>query len=301
MKHREIRLLRSLRAAQAFATAHAHRMPHVARSGVRTRLDDLLTTVAAHADRQAANDVSARMATCTYRAMRAALIRDHMLPIVKIAALEEADSPEMSALRLPPRWATPERLHADALAMAETAARSAHRFTAAGLPPDFAEQLTAAAHAMLAAAGTKTGRRLARGQATAGVRLTIAAARRTLAALDAMVVSAIHGDESLLTAWKSAIRPERRRRRASAAIAAAAAPAAESPGVALVAIDASTAAIESTVPTAAEPARLPAAEQPVRWLSDGLMGALVRMLPGTRVSNRQPSGDRVGESSSLAP
>jgi len=274
MKSREARLAQSLRAAQRFIADNAHRIPGVAHSGARSRLDELLRNVATHADMQAAGDTSGRMATRTRHAMRAALLRDHILPIVRIAAAESHALPDMSVLRLPPRHATPERLHAYAAGMAEAAARSAHVFTAAGLPADFVERLTQAADAMLAAVDAQTSRRLERGEATAGVRVTIAAARRMIGVLDAMVTSEIHGDVPLLRAWKSAIHPERARRRAPAAIAAL------PPGVALVAIAASTA------PAEAQPALLPAAEHPVRRLGDGLVGVLVRMLPRARSWSR---------------
>jgi len=91
-KSREVRLAQSLRAAQGFIADNAHRTPDVARSDARSRLDELLQTIAAHA--------------------------------------------------------TPQRLHAYAAGVAETAARYAHIFTAAGLPADFAERIIQAADAV---------------------------------------------------------------------------------------------------------------------------------------------------------
>ena len=280
MKQSQARLAQSLRAVQGFIANHADRLPGVARSGARRKLDELVQTFSDDADSQAASDLAAQMATREHHALRTALLRDHMQPIVKIAALEASALPALSVLRMPPRWASPERLHAYALGMADSAAQSAHVFTAAGLPANFAEQLTDAADATLAAVGARTSRRQARARATAGVRVTISAARRAVGALDALVTSALHTDAALLVAWKSAIHPERGRRRAAAAIAATAA---VSPGVALAAIAESSAFIESTE---FQPEQLPAAEHRIRQLSDRWRGAFVEVLSRTRIRRR---------------
>lgn len=244
MKNRESKKLKSLRAVHAFIADHAEQLPGVASSGALRRLEELLLTIDDHAAAQAASDLAAQISTRKRLALHAALLRDHMAPIVRIAAAESLASPQTSPLRMPPRWASPEQLRANAAGMAESAARSADVFTSVGLPADFADQLTGAADAMLASVCEQTRHRLARARATAGLRVSIAAARRMVGALDAMVTSALRADAALLRAWKAAFRPDRVPRSAAGSIGAAL------PGVSLMATSASSAVRAAELPDA---------------------------------------------------
>ncbi|HVB32217.1 MAG TPA: hypothetical protein VNE60_11870 [Gemmatimonadaceae bacterium] len=274
MKHTEANKLKSLRAAYAFIADRAEQLPGVASSGARRRLGELLSTIDDHAAAQAASDLAAQIATRKRHALHTALLRDHMAPIVSIAAAESLASPAVSPLRMPPRWTSPEQLRAHAAGMAEFAAQSAHLFISAGLPTDFAEQLNRAAGAMHASVNEHTRHRLARARATAGLRMAIAAARRTVSALDAMVTSELRADPALLRAWKVAIRPERVPRHAAGSSVAVA------PGVALVPMATSV---------AVQPVELPDAV----FVTPRIRAAMERMLAwalSSRISSARLSG-----------
>ncbi|MDE3217200.1 MAG: hypothetical protein KGO03_12400 [Gemmatimonadota bacterium] len=210
--------LQSLRSVQAFLDANAGRMPAVAMCGARRRLDELVTAADARATEQRAAELDAQIATRRFHALRTALVRGRMAPIVTVAAVEELSAPGLSPLRMPPRWATPEALHAHAAGMAAAAAPYAAAFSAAGLGDDFADRLIAAADAMLDALGERTRRLAARSGATKGLAATLRTGRLVVDALDAMVTSEVEGNPALLAEWAQAKRVERVRGAARAAV-----------------------------------------------------------------------------------
>lgn len=192
---------RALRAVQAFLDANATALAGVVSSGARKRLDDVIVALDGHAGLQSGSNLAARSATQTQRALREALLRDHMAPIAKIAASELPDSPELEPLRLPLGDPSPERLWALATGMAAAAAQHADVFTTAGLPPDFAAQLNTAADAMLASVDQREQSRATRIGATQGIKTLLSTGRKIVHALDALVKSVLKSDPPLLAAW----------------------------------------------------------------------------------------------------
>lgn len=204
--------LQSLRSVQAFLDANAERMPAVATCGARRRLDELVSVANAQAAEQSAADLDAQIATRRFHAVRTTLVRGRMAPIVAVAAAEKLDTPALSPLRMPPRWASPEVLRAHAAGLAAAAAPFAGIFTAAGLGDDFAPRLEAAADDLLAALGERTQRLAARSGATRGLADTLRTGRKVVQVLDAMVRSEVRGETALLAEWHAAQRVERVRR-----------------------------------------------------------------------------------------
>ena len=209
MKKPHAYTLQSLRSAQAFLDANAERMPDIATSGARRRLDELVTTALAQATEQSAADMEAQIATRRFHALRNALVRGHMAKFAAVATVEKAAIPDLSPFRMPPRWATPEALRAHAAGMASAAAPYAAVFSAAGLGDDFADRLMAAADDMLAALGERTQRLASRSGATRGLADTLRTGRLVVQLLDTMVRSEVEGDRALLTEWDAARRVER--------------------------------------------------------------------------------------------
>ena len=85
-------------------------------------LDDSLVELADHASVQNGQSRAGVSAIARRHALRAALLRDHMTPIAKIARLELAGTPELVSLSLPKDRPTVERLAALANGMAQAAA-----------------------------------------------------------------------------------------------------------------------------------------------------------------------------------
>ena len=209
MQTNQGRTLESLRAVQAFLTTHAVRLAAVVNSGQCRKLDAIVADIDGHVRAQSGNDLAAQSATQRHRSLREVLIRDHMAPIAKIAAAELSNSPELQPFRIPRGQPSAERLRALALGMAEAARPFSEVFTSSGLPDDFIAQCVAAADAMVAAIGARKGNRVARGEATAGLKANLSQGRKTVHALDALVKKALQGDRPLLAAWNIAKRVER--------------------------------------------------------------------------------------------
>jgi hypothetical protein len=195
--------LASLRAAQQFVAEHAERLPQVADTGARHRLDEIVSELDGLVADQAGNTLLARGSTRKLHAARRELIRDHMAPIASIARAELASTPELVSLRLPRGTPSVEKLAAAAEGMACEAARHAAVFIQAGLPHDFIKRLTAAAAAVVDAATERTRRRGRVSGATEGLKVRLAAGRRVVDVLDTFVRTATHEDPALLTQWRS--------------------------------------------------------------------------------------------------
>lgn len=217
--------LQSLRAVEEFLTANADRLGTVARSGARRELAETLAALDAHAADQAGSTYASRGTTQRNRALRRALVRDHMAPIVRMARTQLRPLPEGNVFQSPrPGWSV-ERLHAAAHGMAIATAPHRAEFARGGLDVDFIEALTAAADALTQAVSDRV---QARGQvsgATRGLRTLLSSGRKLVDLLDALVLRAAADDPALVASWRHV---KRIRRMPSAARVDAVAPEAAS-------------------------------------------------------------------------
>ena len=218
MQTKQGNMLQSLRNVEVFLDQNATQLDAVVQSDVRQRLTAAITSLQAQVSAQAEGSFGSKGATRKHKALRRALIRDHMIPIARIAAADLPDTPELHPLRLPRDGASAQRLAAAAYGMAETAQKYADVFTRATLPVDFAAQLTAAADAMIASIGDRTKNRLVRRGATAGLKNSLASARKIVGVLDALVRSRLQDQPSLVAAWESAKRVTQSPSRAIASV-----------------------------------------------------------------------------------
>src|SRR5437764_3417760 len=101
MQRRQGRRLEALRAIQRFLDVHAASLAHVSETGVRRKLDDTIAQLAHHVATQAGSELSGQGSTQKKRAVRRALLRDHVAPIARIAAAELTMTPELAPLRMP--------------------------------------------------------------------------------------------------------------------------------------------------------------------------------------------------------
>jgi hypothetical protein len=209
MQTRQGNMLQALRNVEVFLEQNAEELDGVVKSDVKQRLNDAIAALQVNVSAQSDGTFGSKGATQKHQALRRALIRDHMLPIARIAAADLPDTPEVQPLKMPPGTPTAQRLAAAAYGMAETAARYPDIFTKATLPPDFAAQLTAAADRMIASIGERTKSRLVRRGATQGLKTSLAGGRKIVGVLDALVRSTLRDDPKLLAAWESAKRVQK--------------------------------------------------------------------------------------------
>jgi hypothetical protein len=227
------RTLTSLRDAREFLSEHSDRLAGVAGSGATRRLDEILDDLAAQTTEQVSGALQAQGATRTQYALRHALIRYHIAPIVRIARIELAHTPEVEPFRMPRGTPPVPKLAAAAHGIAAAAAPHAALFISAGLPDDFIDQLTAAADALVDSVMERARHRGSVRGATTGIRKSLVVGRMLVAVLDSFVRRAAANDQALLASWDSARqvhrlggRPARRTLQAGAELPELSAPAA---------------------------------------------------------------------------
>jgi len=196
-------IMESLRAVQAFLDDNADRLAAVVKTGARQKLDDAIAELSGHASDQTGSNLTAQSATQKKRALRQALLRDHMAPIARIARAELPPTPAMEPLKMPKGKPTVERLVALAEGMAKAAAPFTDTFVSAGLPTDFVAQLNAASDALVGAVNERTQSRGRRGGATTGLKDKLSRARKIVHVLDAFVKTAAIDDPALLANWNA--------------------------------------------------------------------------------------------------
>lgn len=206
MNIRQGSVLESIRAVQNFLDKHADRLGEVNKTGVRQQLDQVVTDLTGHITSQTDHTFGGLGATRKMRALRRALVKDHMRPIARIATADLPPTPEVQPLTMPSGKPSAALLIARARGMAASAGRFATVFTGAGLPADFVAQLTAATDALEAARDQQTSTLSSRSGATDVLGDTLQRGRRIVGVLDSMVAKSLNDDPELMTAWKSAKR-----------------------------------------------------------------------------------------------
>jgi hypothetical protein len=194
-------VLQSLRAVQTFLDDHADRLAGVVASGARKDLDDLVAQLDVQIGEQSAGSISVKGATQKHRTLRTILMRDHMTPIARIAVASLPNTPEVQPLKMPRGQPSAQRLAAAAHGMAKAATPFADVFVHAGMPADFAAQLTTAADAMMHSVNDRTTIRGKRGGATKGLKSSLSQGRKVVHVIDAFVRTALQDDAGLLAHW----------------------------------------------------------------------------------------------------
>jgi hypothetical protein len=209
MQTRQGTMLDSLQNVQAFLDKNAEKLSGVVKTGARQMLADAIEALATHASDQSSSQVASEGAPRKQLALRQALVRDHMQPIVRIARADLPPTPEVEALRIPRGKPTPQRLAAAAHGMAKAARPFTAQFIAAGLPADFIEQLNSATEAMIASGHDRQQNRGVRSGATVGLGAKLTAGRKIVHVLDAFVTTALQDDAPLLASWNAVKRVRR--------------------------------------------------------------------------------------------
>jgi hypothetical protein len=202
MKARESVALCMFERAQGFFNANPDIAGSLATSTSRRTLDAVITDLRQSAADQGSSAAHGKGATQTQRALRAALLDDHMRPIAAIARQESHDGRLLPALRVSAKKRADSMLCVDALAMADAAAPHAGVFIAAGLALDFLDQLRTAAKALACMATHRSTHRSTGVMATVGIKLSIKRGRTAVQALDAVLSSRLRDNPAMLAQWK---------------------------------------------------------------------------------------------------
>jgi len=203
MQTKQGNMLRSLRAAESFLNDNAARLADVVNTGVRQELTDATTALAALVSDQSGHDLASQGATLNQRALRVTLIRDHMLPISRIARANLPQTPQIEPLRMPAGKPTAEILVAAATGMAKAALPYADVFIRAALPVDFIAQLEKAAQALLDSLNDREQSQGKRTGATTDLQAKLRDGRKIVHILDALVKSALKNEPGLLANWNA--------------------------------------------------------------------------------------------------
>lgn len=216
MKTVQGQVLESLHSCKSFLDTNDERLAGVAQSGAGQKLIRTIVDLESHVAGQTGNQLASQIATRTQRALREALLRDHMRPIACIAKAELTETPELESLRMPAGKPTVERLAALAHGMGQAALPFAPLFAAHGLPGDFVVRLERAADAMVAALVDRRAHRGRRVGDTKGLKEKLSRGRKLVHVLDAMIQSALRDEPALLAHWNSVKRVQRMTGRAAA-------------------------------------------------------------------------------------
>lgn len=205
MKRIQGKRLLALHAVQHYlsdeAGAHAAALADLVPRTMRTRLDDGLTALAQVAEQLDAHARLARGAMARQRALRTALLRDHLTLLTRIARLHVAEEPALVALTTLGRRLPAEQLAAHARGMAHAAEGHAALFIREGCRPTFVAELHAAVDAFLATLHERAEHRAQGRAATVALRTGLARARQVVEVIDGILQSALAHDPDRLAGW----------------------------------------------------------------------------------------------------
>lgn len=206
MNTRQGSAMQALRSANAFLEQHADVLASVVQTGSRKKLADVVASLEPLRVSQASDTLAALGATRRHYALRRTLLQQHMRPIARIAGTALQGTPELASFRMPRADLGAEKLAAAAFGMATAARVHASVFVDAGLNEGFADDLAAAASAMLRPVDVRAQSRSSQRGATTGLGTALRQGRKLVHILDALVQNAFQDDPALLAAWDSAKR-----------------------------------------------------------------------------------------------
>ena len=209
MQTRQGYTLESLRNVKAFLELNAEKLNGVITTGTKDELLQTITDLEGYGDQQTKGAAAAKNATQVARALRRALIHEHMALVSRIGRAKLPNTPEFANLKMPHGNPSTARLIDAAYEMANSAQKNAPVFIAAGLPDDFATQLKAAADAVIDARQQRSMSRASRLVATKALKDKLSSARKLVSVLDVMVKTAIKADPTLLPGWNQVKRVSR--------------------------------------------------------------------------------------------
>jgi hypothetical protein len=204
MKHRQTRVLDSLRGTQGFLDDNNTLLAAINKSGARRTLDDVVTQLSTHAVNQDAGTRMSQGETANQKSLRHTLRFNHMKPIADVARMHLREVPNFIALTRPRNNVSAAHLIAAASGMADAAAPYAEVFVDAGLAADFLEQLRQAADDMRRSLDDRAQHVQKRVGATEGLKAAEKRGTGILRLLDGLVIPKLGTNDPLLAQWKAA-------------------------------------------------------------------------------------------------
>ena len=195
-------VLESLRNVRVFLEGNADKLGDVIKTGIKAELLQRIDELEAHSNEQTAGAGTVKDATKIAQARRYTLMHDHMMVISRIGRAKLPHTPELATLKMPHGNPSAARLTEAAYQMANSAQKNAPIFVAAGLPEDFAAKLKAAADAVIESRQQRSLAQANRTVANKALQAKLAAARKLVSVLDAMIRTAVRSEPTLLPGWK---------------------------------------------------------------------------------------------------
>ena len=214
--------LMKFRAVQTFLDTHAGQLPRLRENPARKRFDVLVNEVERYCIDQEATRIGRLSQTRLCQALRRALFREHIAPIVAMA--QSVLVPDVCAALVDmPRGNSPVPiLLAAASGLGKAVETHERAFIEAGLPDDFLARLRDAIDALGGAYSHRNFLRSSRVGATAGIAHKLRDAQSVVRVLGTLVRAEARTEAPLLTAWHAVAEP--RRLLASRTVAGLAAP-----------------------------------------------------------------------------
>ena len=190
----------SFRRARQYLTDHADAVPAANASEARSTLDAAIADIESASAAQGTGTREIRGEVRKRRQQEVRLVKKYMSPLSKLARSSLKGAPDYAALTPSAGALQRERLVLTARTMAAAAVKYSTEIEQAKFPPQFLEQLVAAAKK---------------------IQVAVASGRQAIAALDSLIGHLVIDDAVLLREWKSA---KRLRQTSSAADPVASAP-----------------------------------------------------------------------------
>lgn len=206
MQHTQQQVVEAYRRAQGFLDAHSTEDAGTFGAAKQT-LDEVIARLEALGTSQREADRTTRNETRRQRALRSALVEEHLRPIARIAraTLRGAEGIEV-AVALPRRRLSTTPLLIDAVAVRNAVAPYRPVFIEHSLAPDFIEQLDAAIAALGGSFTAGAESHTVRVGAGKGIAQEIRRGRDALEILDTLVRKRFARNAEMLARWGSAKR-----------------------------------------------------------------------------------------------
>ena len=206
MRSRDTRAFQALRRVDDWTDAHPTLVP----VEVQPQIANLKSVTAAVAAASAAQDEGRRKesaASVSVRGIREEIRQHHLIPLAKVARQVLTETPELAAaLHVPMAKASNEALITASQAMAAIGGENEQLFVQHGLATTFVADLQQQAAALKQAIDSRGQIHSSIVGATQGLKVQLAAGRKTVHLLDVTVSRVLRKDPSELASWKNAKR-----------------------------------------------------------------------------------------------
>ena len=206
MRSKDTRAYQALRRAGDWTDAHPALIPAEVQPQIAT-LKTVITAVGAVSATQDEGRRKESAANVSVRGIREELRQHHLIPLAKVARQVLTETPELAAaLHVPPSKASNETLITAAQAMATIGGENEQLFIQHGLATTFVADLEQQAVTLKQAIDSRGQIRGSVVGATQGLKVQLAAGRKTVHLLDVTVSRVLRNDPSALASWKNAKR-----------------------------------------------------------------------------------------------